>query len=85
MLALAIALLFTLTGILAVLAIADSVLKARRAYGRLMQEAALMQAEFVEQAAPQDMRVRRVAAKPSPVRRSSAPLPLLAVPAYAAA
>ena len=87
MLALAIALLFTMTGIAAVLAIADSALKARRAYDQLLREAALMHAGFVVQVDAQDLRVRRAPAKPKLARRGSVPLPLplLAVPAFSAA
>ena len=93
MLAAAITLLFTLSGLLAVLAIADAALKARRVYGALMREAALMQAGFVVQVDPQELRVRRTPAKPKPARRASglmlapalAPQRLPAVPAFAAA
>ncbi len=70
MLALAIALLFTFTGIVALLAIADSVLKARRAYGQLMREAALMRAGFVVQVEAQELRVRRNPDRVMPDRRS---------------
>lgn len=43
MLALVITALFTLTGLIAVLVIADSLLKARAAHARLMREASLME------------------------------------------
>jgi hypothetical protein len=79
---LAIALLFTLAGCAAVLAIADSVLKARRAYGQLMREAALMQSGFASQIEARELRVRRVSVRAMPARRSPALRPL---PAYAAA
>lgn len=82
MLALAITLLFTLTGIAALLTIADSALKARRAYAQLMREAALMRSGFTLQVEAQDLRVRRAPARVTPVRRMPALSPLLA---YAAA
>ena len=86
LLAAAIALLFTLIGIVAVLAIADSLRKARNAYARLMHEAALMQANLAvaDQAAempvqsaaiPQlpapSLPVLRAPVQPMPQRRSS--------------
>jgi hypothetical protein len=84
MLAIAIALLFTLTGIVAVLAIADSAFKARRAYGQLMREAALMRAGFAVQVEAQELRVRRNADRIMPDRRSALQR-LQPVPAFAAA
>ncbi|MDP5102718.1 MAG: hypothetical protein NWP98_02210 [Erythrobacter sp.] len=88
-----IAMLFTLTAIATLLAIADSMLKARKAYARLMNEAALMQASFAVTAAMQKMPVQsapvqraRVMAMPQrrtqglPVQLRPAGL----VPAYAA-
>jgi uncharacterized protein GlcG (DUF336 family) len=97
MLAAAIALLFILSGLLAVLAIADAALKARRAYGVLMAEAAVMRTGYAVQALRQDMPVRRAAVRKAPGavrldRRSSAlglalapQRRLPAVPAFAAA
>jgi hypothetical protein len=84
MLALAIAILFTLTGILAALAIADSALKARHAYAQLLREAALMQSGFAVQVEAQELRVRRAPARVMPLRRLSA-LRMQAVPACVAA
>jgi len=82
MLALAITLLFTIAGIAALLTIADSVLKARKAYTQLLREAALMQAGFKVQVEAQELRVRRVPARVTPLRRMQTLPPL---PAYAAA
>lgn len=84
MLALALALLFTLIGVVAVLVIADSAIKAVRAYDRLMQEAALMQAGFVLQVEAQELRVRRGTRQIMRDRRVS-PLRVLPAPACAAA
>lgn len=85
MLAFAITLLFTFTGILAGLAIIDSVIKARHAYAQLMREAALMQAGFAVQVKAQELRVRRnptrvTLANPRLDRRAQA-LRMQAVPA----
>jgi hypothetical protein len=85
MLAFAIALLFTVTGIVAVLAIADSALKARRAYAQLMREAALMRAGFALQVEAQELRVRRAPLRAKLSAPRSALLRLQAVPASAAA
>lgn len=84
MLATAIASLFVLTGILAVIAIADSALKARHAYGRLMREAALMRAGFAVQVEAQELRVRRHPDRAMSDRRSHA-VRMQAAPAFAAA
>ena len=84
MLALAITLLLTVTGIIAVLAIIDSALKARRAYDRLMREAALFEAGFVVQVDARELRVRRTPARFTPDRRP-AMLRQPPVPAFAAA
>lgn len=80
----AIALLLTLGGLVAVLAIADSALKARHAYRQLMREAALMQSGFAFQIEARDLRVRRAPARLTPIRRPQAPR-MQAVPVYAAA
>jgi hypothetical protein len=78
----AIALLLTLGGVVAVLAIADSVLKARHAYRQLMREAALLNAGFVPQIEARDQRLRRGSVQAMPARR----LPVLRpLPAFAAA
>jgi Zn-dependent protease with chaperone function len=86
-LTLAIALLFTLTGIVALLAIVDAMLKAHRAYAVLMREAALMRDGFAFQVEARELRVRRAVVRAMPLRRSPAlrRLPAPAVPAYAAA
>ncbi len=76
MLTTVIALLFTLTAIAAVLVIADSVMKARRAYARLMSEAAVMHAGFAVQGSVQvgthELRARLGAARTMPDRRLAA-------------
>ena len=69
MLAFAITVLFTLTGILAALMIADSLLKARAAYAQLMHEAALMRDGLAAQPAAPDLRLRPAACRASPDRR----------------
>ncbi len=58
MLAFAISALFTVSGIIAVLVIVDTLLKARAAYGRLMREGEIMQAGFALQAAAVEMSLR---------------------------
>jgi hypothetical protein len=91
-LTLTIALLLALTCVVAMLAIADSVMKARHAYQRLMREAALMQAGFAVQVEARELRMRRaperLAVRVTPLRRSQAlrtqALPAPAGPAYAA-
>lgn len=80
----AIALLLTLGGLVAVLAIADSALKARHAYRQLMREAALMQSGFAFQIEARDLRVRRAPVRVTPLRRPQA-VWMQAVPVYAAA
>lgn len=82
-LATAIAVLFTVAGIASMLVIADSLVKARHAYGQLMREAALMQAGFAMQVEAQELRLRRAPVRVTPLRRSQA-LRMQAVPAYAA-
>ena len=59
MLALAINLLFAAIGCAAIISLIDSGLKAKRAYARLVREAALMQAGYVVQVDAQQLRVRR--------------------------
>lgn len=71
MLALAIALLFTVTGLAAVVAMADSALKARTAYARLMAEAAVMRSGYALSVSAQDMRLRRPAPRVMADRRAS--------------
>ena len=79
MLALAIALLFTATGIAAVVAVADSALKARTAYARLMAEAVVMRSGYELSVPAQDVRLRRpalrvMADRRAPLRRAPARL-----------
>ena len=85
MLALALTLLLTVTGIVAVLTIIDSAIKGRNAYARLQREAALIEAGFVMQVEAQERRVRRAPARFTPDRRSPAVLRSRPVPAFAAA
>ncbi|GAB4472908.1 MAG: hypothetical protein OHK0018_02970 [Erythrobacter tepidarius] len=56
--ALAINLLLALAAVMAVLSLADSAIKARRAYGVLMHEKALMNAGFIRQVAAREVRLR---------------------------
>jgi hypothetical protein len=81
-LTLAIALLFTLAGLAAVLAITDSVLKARQAYGQLVREAALLRSGFAFQVEARGVRHRRTTLHAMPARQSPIQHPL---PACAAA
>jgi hypothetical protein len=83
-LAAAITVLFTVAGIAGVIVIADSLIKARRAYDQLMHEAALMQAGFAVQVEARELRMRRAPVRVTPLRRSQA-LRMQAVPAYVAA
>lgn len=83
MLALAITMLFTLTGIVSVLVLADCAIKARNAYAQLMREAALMRAGFAVQVEAREMRVRPAMVRSMP--RRSPGLRLQALPAAAAA
>ncbi|MFN4019917.1 MAG: hypothetical protein ACK4IC_05310 [Erythrobacter sp.] len=83
MLALAITLLLVLAAVTAVLSLVDSAVKARRAYSALMREKALMDAGFVMQVAPRELRLRAAARQGGAVilpRRSPMlrPLPALA-------
>jgi hypothetical protein len=61
MLALAINLLFAVAAVTAVLTLADCAIKARRAYDVLMHEKALMDAGFVMQVDPREVRLRAAA------------------------
>jgi hypothetical protein len=70
MLALAIALLFTATGVAAMIAVADSAMKARTAYARLMAEAAVMRSGYELSVAAHDVRLRRSAPRPTADRRA---------------
>ena len=73
MLALAITVLFTLTGIISAAVIADNLMKARAAYARLMREGEIMRAGFALQAAAVDMQLRPVT-RNTTARQRSAPL-----------
>jgi hypothetical protein len=79
MLAFVIALLFTITGVAAVLTIADSMMKARRAYRALMAEAALLRDGFACQIEARAARVERTALRATPVRYAPLALPACAV------
>ena len=83
MLALAIILLLALAAVAAVVSLADSAIKVRRAYVSLMREKALMDAGFVMQVDPRKLRLRAGARQGGAVilpRRSPMlrPLPALA-------
>jgi hypothetical protein len=83
MLALAINLLFVAVAVAAVLTLADTAIKAQRAYAALMREKALMDAGFVMQVDPREVRLRSAAHRAGAVilpRRSPMlrPLPALA-------
>lgn len=62
MLAFAITVLFTLTGLVAVAVIADSLVTARAAWVRLMREGEVMRAGLALQAAARDMSLRQAPA-----------------------
>lgn len=74
MLAFAITVLFTVTGLVAVAVIADSIVAAHAAWVRLMREGEVMRAGLALQTAAREMRLRPV---PAPRRamagRASAP------------
>ena len=74
MLALAISVLFTLTGIIAVATITHSLIGARGAYAQLMREGEVMRAGFALQAAAVDMQLRTARRQDVTPRRRSAPL-----------
>jgi len=76
----AIALLTAIAGIIAVLTIVDSLLKARAAYAGLMAEQALLRAGFTVQVAPREQRLRVAPRRIMPDRRPvlTRPLPLQA-------
>ncbi|WP_073977018.1 hypothetical protein [Erythrobacter donghaensis] len=89
MLSLAIAVLFTLSGLIALATVAHCLLEARAAYARLMREGEVMRAGFALQAAAIEMALRpRVAAPPHravAMRRAAQPGGArLAQPAFAA-
>lgn len=71
MLAFAISALFTLTGIVAVLVIADSLVKARATYAQLMLEAAVMTEGMAVQAAARALRQRPAPRRTTADRRSA--------------
>lgn len=70
MLAFAISALLTMTGFIAVLVIADTLLKAHAAYFRLMREGEVMRAGFALQAAAVEMQLRPAARSVTARRRS---------------
>lgn len=72
MLALAISALFTASGIIAIWVIADALMTARAAYGRLMREGAVMRAGFALQSAALEMQLRPAPVRPAPVRPATA-------------
>lgn len=78
MLALAITALFTLTGIISALVIADNLLKARAAYVRLMREGEVMRAGFALQASAMEMPLRPATRPVTPRRRPAMVRPLQA-------
>lgn len=84
MLAFAISALLTTTGFIAVLVIADTLLKAHAAYLRLMREGEVMRAGFAVQAAAVEMQLRP-AARGVTARRRSVPLRPRTLQACAAA
>jgi hypothetical protein len=87
MLALAIPTLFTITAILALLTIADSLLKARAAHAALVREGALLRTGFAVQVEARELRVRQMRARLAvrPDRRMAPLRPHRAFPACAAA
>lgn len=76
MIAFAIAFLTAIAGTVAVLVIADSLLKAQEAYGRLMEEQALLRAGFTVQVEPQEMRLRAAPRRTMAERRRGQMRPL---------
>jgi hypothetical protein len=68
-LTIAITALLSITGLLALLVIADSAIKARKAYWQLMREGALMRAGFTVKVEARDVRVRRAPVRTMPMRR----------------
>lgn len=84
MIAFALPLLFTLTFIIAVAVIADSLVAARAAWTRLMREGEVMRAGIALQAAATEMRLRPAAPRAIAVRRQGMLRPQ-GLPACAAA
>jgi hypothetical protein len=83
MIALAINLLFATAAVAAILTLADCAIKAANAYAMLMREKALMDAGFMMQVDPRELRLRAAARRAGAVilqRRSPLlrPLPALA-------
>ena len=76
MLALAISTLFAVSGIVAVLVIIDTLMKARAAYTRLMREGEIMRAGFALQATSVEMQLRPAMRKVTARRRSVSSRPL---------
>lgn len=84
MLTIAIALMFSLIGIAAMLIIADCAVKARLAYAQLLREATVIEAGFAVQAGVQVLHKRRAPVRLTPDRRP-VPARLRQLPACAAA
>lgn len=87
MLALAITILFTLAGLVATAVIADSLVRARAAYARLVREGEVLRAGLALQAAVVEMRLRPAprAAAGRTIAGRRQPLRLQPLPACAAA
>lgn len=84
MLTLAINLLFAIAAMAALLSLVDTALKMRRAYRGLMREKALMEAGFVLQVEPREMRLRAASHRAGSMSPRRLPLSL-PVPARGAA
>jgi hypothetical protein len=86
MLTVAITVLFTLTGLVAVATIVHCLVEARAAYARLMREGEVMRAGLALQAAAIEMSLRPTPRRVVATRRAVMPLgPRLPLPACAAA
>lgn len=86
MLAIALTVLFTLTGLIATAVVADCLIKARAAYAQLMREGEVMRAGFALQASAMEMSLRpKLAARRAVATRRPGTLrqPLLPVGAAA--
>lgn len=85
MLSLAITVLFTLTGLIAVATVAHCLVEARAAYARLMREGEVMRAGFALQAAAVEMALRPAPRRAVATRRAGLPVAApLQRPAFAA-
>ena len=74
MLALAINLLFATAALAAALTLIDTALKARRTYDRLLREKALMDAGFMMQIEPREVRLRPAPRREAAMRARRSPL-----------